>query len=152
MARFLIMPEFPIHGSKYFDVREFVDNRTWQLRGIKAAELIDPKIVAVCDLLREHAGPLTVNNWHTKGKYKSSGFRAVWDNTGGVLSQHRCGRAADVKSKKYKPGQLLSIIMQHKAEFMAAGLTCIESLQFTPTWLHLDCRYTGLDDLVFVQP
>lgn len=146
------MPEFPIHGSPFFDVREFVDPRTWQLRGIKAAELIDPKIVAICDILREHAGPLIVNNWHNKGQYKSSGFRAVWDNTGGVLSQHRCGRAADVKSKKYKPGQLLSIIMQHKAEFMVAGLTCIESLQFTPTWLHLDCRATGLDDLVFVQP
>ena len=146
------MPEFQIHGSKYFDVREFVDHRTWQLRGIKSAELIDPKIVAICDLLREHAGPLTVNNWHNKGRFKSSGFRAVWDNTGGVLSQHRCGRAADVKSKKYNPGALLLIINKNKPDFIKAGLTCIESLQFTPTWLHLDCRATGVDDLVFVMP
>lgn len=146
------MIEHPIHGSKHFLVEEFVDQRTFKMRGIKAAELIDPKIVAICDLLREKAGPLIVNNWHNKGKYKSSGFRAIWDTTGGVLSQHRCGRAADVKSRTLKPAQLLSTIMQHKAEFMAAGLTCIESLQFTPTWLHLDCRPTGLGELVFVAP
>lgn len=151
-ANFLAMPEFPIHGSKYFDVREWVDQRTWSIMGVGAAQLIDPTIIRVFDLLREKSGPIKVNDWHTGGRFKASGFRAIWEKTGGQLSQHRCGRAADVKSKKYKPGQLLSIIMQHKAEFMAAGLTCIESLQFTPTWLHLDCRYTGLDDLVFVQP
>lgn len=141
-----------IHGSKYFIVEEFVDKRTFQMRGLKAAELIDLRTVKIVDLLREYAGPLIINDWYKGGQYKSSGFRAVWDQTGGILSQHRCGRAADVKSKKFKPGQLLSIIMQHKAEFMAAGLTCIESLQFTPTWLHLDCRPTGLGELVFVAP
>jgi len=57
-------PEYPIHGSMWFDVREWVDERVWKSRGIKSAELIDPKIIRIADLLREKSGvPVTVNNW-----------------------------------------------------------------------------------------
>jgi hypothetical protein len=135
------MPDYPIHGSKHFDLREFVDARTWNVLGVKAAWLIDPKIVAICDLLREKSGaPVTVNNWHTAGGYDSSGYRAIWDNTGGKLSQHRCGRAADVKVKGLIPLRVFQLIQANRAEFEAAGLTTMEDLRFTPTWTHLDCR------------
>ena len=135
------MPDYPIHGSKYFDCREFVDARTWGVLGVKAAWLIDPKIVAICDLIREKTGvPVTVNDWHMCGNYDSSGYRAIWDNTGGKLSQHRCGRAADVKVKGLIPLRVFQIIQANKAEFEAAGLTTMEDLRYTPTWCHLDCR------------
>lgn len=135
------MPDYPIHGSKYFDCREYVDARTWGVLGVKSAWLIDPKIVAICDLIREKAGvPVTVNNWHMGGNYDSSGYRAIWDATGGKLSQHRCGRAADVKVKGLIPLRVFQIIHANKAEFEAAGLTTMEDLRFTPTWTHLDCR------------
>ena len=135
------MPDYPIHGSKYFDCREFVDARTWGVLGAKAAWLIDPKIVAICDLIREKTGvPVTVNNWHMGGNYDSSGYRAIWDNTGGKLSQHRCGRASDVKVKGFIPLRVFQLIQANKAEFEAAGLTTMEDLRFTPTWTHLDCR------------
>lgn len=137
------MTEFPLHNSPYFDVREFVDERTWRALGEMSASLIDPMIVRVFDLLREAAGPIVVNNWHRKRHgtvFDSSGFRAVWDKTGGQLSQHRCGRAGDAKSTRYTPAQLYQIILNRQDEFLAAGLTTIEDLKHTPTWLHLDCR------------
>lgn len=143
------MPQFPIHGSPWFDLREFVDNRTFGLLGANASTQVDPKIVRICDLVREKTGLATViNNWHyaKRGEhvYKSSGFRAVWDSTGAQLSQHRAGRAADIKVAGLTPAQVLAIVMQNQAEFAAAGLTRIENIEFTKTWLHLDCA-PGVD-------
>lgn len=156
------MPQYSIHGSKYFDVRELVDPRTFGILGIKSACLIDPAIIRVADLLREKVGvPVTINNWHfaKKGEsiYKASGFRAIWEKVGGQLSQHRCGRAADFKVKGMTPILVLSIIMAHKAEFMEAGLTTIEDVEFTKTWLHLDVRprvpgWHPDGDLLIVKP
>ena len=153
------MPDYPIHGSKYFDVREFVDERTWGIRGVKAAELIDTKIVAICDLIREKTGlPVTVNNWHFAKPgatvYKASGYRAIWEKVGGQLSQHRCGRAADVKVKGLIPLRVFQIIQANKAEFEAAGLTTMEDLRFTPSWTHLDCRprLEGNTGILIVKP
>lgn len=131
-----------LHGSKWFDIVEFVDKRTWQALNYKAACLIDPKIVRVCDLLREKSGrAVTVNDWFFDGgKYDSSGFRAVWDPEGGKLSQHRRGCAADPKVDGMKPKQVYELIMDNQIEFEACGLTTMENLKFTPTWNHLDTR------------
>ena len=74
------MPEYPLHNSPYFDVREMVDQNTFKALSVNAAWLIDPKIVRVLDLLREKLGaPVVVNNWHTGGPFKSSGFRSMSD-------------------------------------------------------------------------
>jgi len=139
------MIRYPLHSSKYFDVREWVDQRTWNSLGVKAAWMIDPRIVRVADLLREKLGaPIQVNNWHYRREgqplFDSSGFRSIWDQTGGKLSQHRAGRAVDMRSAGITPMALHNIIMAHKAEFLAAGLTTMEDVKFTPSWLHCDCR------------
>ena len=139
------MITYPIHGSKWFDVREFVDQKTWNMLGVKSAWMIDPRIVRVADLLREKSGAaVIVNNWHFKKDgeplYDSSGYRAIWDDTGGKLSQHRCGRAADFKVRGFRPIQMQILIQANKAEFLAAGLTTMENVAMTPTWLHCDCR------------
>jgi|GEM_PF-1589527 len=139
------MIDYPAHGSKYFDLRELVDQRTWGILGYKCASLIDPKIVVIIDLVRELSGmPTTVNNWHFakpgETVYNSSGFRAIWDKTGGLLSQHRCGRAADVKVRGLIPAQVHALINANAKRFERAGLTTMESLEFTRSWSHLDCR------------
>lgn len=148
--------KYPLHGSEWFDVREFVDERTWGFLGEKAAWMVDPRIVRVCDLLREKAGvPVVVNNWHIGGQYRASGFRAAWERTGGKLSQHRLGRAADAKVSGLSPAQALALIMADKQAFLAAGLTTIEDLKFTPTWIHMDCRPMlsgAAADFVIVKP
>ena len=136
---------YPIHGSEYFDIREFVDPRTWSALKIQAACQVDPKTVACSDLLRRLAGRANViNNWHyaKPGEtiYDASGFRAIWEPVGGTLSQHRGGRASDNKVKGMTSKQMFEVVMDNQALFEAAGLTTIEDPSFTVGWLHLDCR------------
>ena len=141
------MPEYPLHNSPYFDVRELVDANTFKALSVNAAWLIDPKIVRVLDLLREKLGaPVVVNNWHTGGPFKSSGFRSMSDKTGAIFSQHRRGCAADVKVSGKTPNEILFVINANFQEFKAAGLTTIEDVKFTPTWLHLDCRPVQIEN------
>lgn len=156
------MPDFPIHGSIHFDIREWVDPVTWDLLKTNAQWLIDPTAVRVADLLREKAGaPIVINNWHfvKRGQqiYRSSGFRPVWDRTGGKLSQHRRGAAFDAKVVGFSPSLLVILIQKNRQAFVDAGLTTIENIDFTPTWLHCDVRprITGvhpIGDFLFVDP
>ena len=150
------MPQFPIHNSKYFDVREWVDEKIWMQRNVKAAQMVDPVIVRIADLFREKAGqPVYINTWHTGGHFVASGFRAVWEKQGGKLSQHRCGRAVDLKVNGMNSVDMLGIVMRNLPEFLALGLTVIENVEKTPTWLHLDCRPRTigmLDTVTFVDP
>lgn len=142
-----LMPEYPLHNSPYFDVREMVDANTFKALSVNASWLIDPKIVRVLDLLREKLGaPVVVNNWHTGGPFKSSGFRSMSDKTGAMFSQHRRGCAADVKVSGKTPNEILFVINANFQEFKAAGLTTIEDVNFTPTWLHLDCRPVQIEN------
>ena len=139
------MPQFPIHNSPYFDVREFVDPRTWSILGVRAAWQVDVRTVRCSDLLRLKTNlPNIVNNWHfaVPGEpvFDASGFRPIWEKVGGILSQHRGGRASDNKSKGLSARQMFECVMDNAPEFEEAGLTTIEDPAVTITWLHLDCR------------
>lgn len=156
--------DYSAHGSKYFDIREFVHPRTWEESKQSPARcnwLIDPKVVRICDLVREISGvPVYVNNWlfYKPGrgmkKYVSSGFRASWDSTGASYSQHRTGRAADVKPRGFTGRQTFELVMDNKERFLKAGLTTIENPDVTPSWLHLDVRprLVGVADILIVNP
>lgn len=153
------LPKYPIFESKYFDVREYVDRRTWFMLGIEAAWMIDERTVKIDTLIRVKTGlPVTINNWWMSTPnnpiYDSSGYRPKWDETGGLLSQHRCGRASDKKVRGMTPAEVLAVVMKDEDEFLAAGLTTIENLQHTPTWLHTDCRarLTKKSGILFVDP
>lgn len=156
------MPEYSIHGSIHFDIREWVDPQTWDILNVRSQWLIDPVAVRVADLLREISdAPVVINNWHfaKPGQkiYRSSGFRAVWDKTGGKLSQHRRGAAFDAKALGFSPSLLLKLIQNNKARFINAGLTTVENVAFTPTWLHCDVRprivgVHPVNDFLIVDP
>jgi hypothetical protein len=139
------MPKYPIHGSPFFDVREFVDERTWNLYGVKCAWFVDERAVKIADLVRGKANEVTIiNNWFfvrpPERIYDSSGFRAIWDREGGSLSQHRRGCAVDLKVRGSNPKQVFELIMDNELEFKEAGLTTMENIDFTISWNHLDCR------------
>jgi hypothetical protein len=49
--------------------------------------------------------------------------------------------------------QLFAILKAHEDEFVSQGLiTTVENIDFTLTWLHIDCRNTGIDKLLIVNP
>lgn len=140
--------------SKHFDLRELVPPAIWQRFGLTARQFLRPELLAVLDLLREKVGrPVVVNNWHTGGSFKESGYRVPHTRTGARYSQHKFGAAADVKVAGMSPRDVLAVILSNEAEFVAAGLTTYENPDFTATWLHLDCRWREpMINLVMVNP
>ena len=103
-----------------------------------------------------HAKPVTINNWSGGGQYKYSGF----DPPGGYrkstsLSQHRFGRAIDVKlmGEVNKGADILrDDIISNFDLYRKFGLTTIEDSAYSPTWLHCDVRNTRMDELKIVKP
>ncbi len=135
----------PYWISEHFDIREFVDPDTWNQFGENSRWFIDKRLVDCVELLRELTGsPIIINDWHVGGRFKESGLRNPITSTGARYSQHKFGRAADCKLNG-NTEDVRNIIRKNWDKFKSLGLTTIE--KDTPTWVHLDCRYTGLDTL-----
>ena len=132
--------------SEHFDLREFIDPVTFRLRGEKSIELIDARIISIAEAVRQLTDcPVTINDWHTGGHYKESGLRIFSTSTGAKFSQHKYGRAVDLKVKGMDAEDVRNLIRQNWSMFHNLGLTTIE--KDTPSWVHVDCRNTGLEKL-----
>lgn len=139
--------------AKDFDLREFVPPKIWAQYGERSAQFLDPRVFAIAQAYRDFFGAsVTVNDWHTKGQRTESGFRMPDTKTGGYLSQHKQGRAFDCRIAGISPQDAFKAICANFAHFKTFGLTTLEDVQFTPTWVHSDCRFTGQDDLLIVKP
>lgn len=167
--------------SKNFNLKEFVSPLTWKRFGLKSIWFIDPKIIAIAQLLRDVTGArVTINDWHLEGNYRYSGYRPplivrlkkIFANRfepiktlneflkivkrykiGAAESDHKFGRAIDVKVKGLTSGEVYNIIISHKSEFIKAGLTVMEDVSYTSTWNHLSCRNTGTkNEILIIQP
>lgn len=129
--------------SKDFNLVEFVDPVTYQIRGEKSIELIDNRLISLTQFIRTYFGVVViVNNWSDGGQYKESGLRTWLTKTGAKYSQHKYGRAADLKLAGLHPEQVRKEIRERWQIFKAAGLTTIESN--TPSWVHISVQHTGL--------
>lgn len=139
--------------SENFDLREFVPKSIYDAFGEGSIKFIDKRIVDVVQLLRDLSGrSVVVNNWHTGGSYSESGYRVPDTKTGAKYSQHKFGRAADVKVSGMTPKEVVALIIKNEKMFMDLGLTTIENTNATPSWAHLDCRWTGKSKILFVNP
>ena len=135
--------------SKNFELGEFVDPGTWQIRGEKSLELLDNRLISLAQFFHDYFQvAITINNWQSGGQYKDSGLRTWLSKTGATYSQHKYGRAADLKLTGLDPEAVRAEIRKNWDKFKAAGLTTIE--KDTPTWVHIDVRNTGIDNLLEV--
>lgn len=144
--------------SKHFVVQEFVPPSIYSNFGVKAWWYISPVMVGIADRLRQVIGqPIIINNWHRGGAFVNRGYRTPQSKVGAAYSMHRLGLAIDVSVRGMTPAQILDVIRREKQTFLELGLTTIEDIRHTPTWLHLDCRpsVAGVhpeNDFLFVQP
>lgn len=137
--------------SENFDIKEFVSKATFDRNGADSVKLIDPKIIELAEFLRRYFGaPVTINNWHTGGRFEQRGFRDFDSGVGGQGSQHRLGKAFDCNIKGYTIQQLHKAIMKDQATFFNAGLRRIESIEDAPTWLHCDIKETGYKNQIHI--
>lgn len=139
--------------SQHFTIQEFVPPEVFAAFGDKSIQFVDPKIIMVVDLLRRKLGkPVTVNNWYSGGQYKESGFRMPTTATGASLSQHKFGRAADVKVEGMTSKEVYEFILLNKWELIGAGLTTLENIAATKTWVHMDVRPSFFKEIQIVNP
>jgi len=137
--------------SKNFRLEEFVPQGIWANFGKSSIWFIDKRIVDIAQFFRDRYGhEITINDWAFGGHRTGSGLR-YWDTAvGAQMSQHKFGRAIDMKWLTYDMNMdvVREDIRQNEAEFMACGLTTVE--EGTDTWLHADCRWTGLSQIKFI--
>ena len=139
--------------TENFNLDEFIHPDYMRKFGKNALWFIDHRIVTIAQELRHDLGvPITINNYETGGQYKSSGLRVQSAKIGAKYSQHKYGRAIDCKFKGISIQEAFDFLMHNQGKYFNLGLTTIENIEHTPTWLHLDCRLTGLEEFKIVNP
>lgn len=128
-----------IYKTEYFQLAELLpkefyadekasDNRWW---------LFDQKALWTLDRLRERFGKCYVNNWPFGGANQWGGWRPFDCKIGAVFSQHKFGRAFDVKFEIVRAEEVRQDIREHPLEYAYQYITCIEK---DVSWLHFDTR------------
>jgi hypothetical protein len=126
---------------EYFKIYELVDKPTFEKYGEKAWEFFDENALNTLDLLRGTFGPATVNDWKWGRTYKYSGLRTPQCKIGASMSQHRFGRAFDVKFKNASAGEVRKHIKSDQ-EYWSEHISRIEN---GVSWFHYDiCNVKGI--------
>ena len=135
--------------SRNFVIQEFVPEDIYDVFGDRSIWFVDPIIIKVAQFFRDRYNvPIIINDWHIGGKRNLSGFRPPYVKLGAKLSQHRMGRAVDLKWEGLDPDKVRQNIKDNQEDFMAVGVTAVE--ESTDTWLHIDVRTTGLKEILFI--
>lgn len=138
--------------SKNFHVRELVPFEIYLKYGDSSIWFVDKQMIEIIQAVRERYGIVTINNKYAGGQYNYSGFRPPDCKVGAKLSQHRFYKAYDCKFKNATPKEVYEDILSNQSRWLDKGLTTMEDISKTPTWLHLDGRWTGMDKIKIVKP
>lgn len=137
--------------SKYFEDNELLPPESLAA-GKTVAELIDPKLLVVLDAIRETYGPTIVNGTFRGHKYVNSGYRSPKCKEGAPKSQHRLGKAADCKFANHTVQEVYADILKNEQKWLALGLTTLENINATPSWLHVCVTPTNLKKIRIINP
>lgn len=139
-----------IYRCQHFVLQELVHPNIYNKWGDRAWEFLDQRLLQTVDQLREYFGPITINDWHVGGEHVDSGLREWLSTVGAAWSQHKFGRAADLKFKTTTPIGASAVILAMPSRFPL--LTTIEDVVKTLTWLHIDVRNNQTSGIRIVQP
>jgi hypothetical protein len=134
---------------QHFTAQEFLPQAIFAKYGIAGLEAMDARILWTLDQLRNTFNvPITVNNWDAGGEFDQRGYRtdpALLAQT--PLSQHRFGRACDFQIASTTPDQFRKMVADGGLKNELAFITHIENA--TPDWIHIDCRMSPSQDIIF---
>lgn len=109
--------------------------------------LLDKRLLATDQKLRNEFGPVTINNWWTGGERNWSGIRTPDSPFYSRTSQHSWGRASDKIFASATPQEVREYI---KLNWKKLGITTIEE---NVGWVHSDVRYVmDQKELLLVYP
>lgn len=153
--------------SENFDIRELVHWRTWRKYGNRSIEQVDNRLPSILEYLKKafstdgERAYVVVNDWLWGGHYTDSGYRDPDSKVGAPESQHRSGRAVDIKVKH--KGEYLSsedmyrVVRENWHELKKLGVKRVEDPAYTKNeggraWLHIDLAETNKDELHVFKP
>jgi len=136
--------------TNYFQIQEFVPKEVHDKFKDRSAMFLDPRLFVIADYLRARFGSMTINNWLWGGKFNHSGYRQPDCPDGAFFSIHKTGGAIDPKFKDVTPDDVRSDIAKLESLYMTMGITTIELN--TPTWVHIDTRFTGMGNIQYFKP
>lgn len=139
--------------SSFFSIKEFVPKQIYDRYGDNSMWFIDRRIILLADFIRSRfKKPMLINTWHINQSFNYRGFRPPDCTTGGLLSQHKFGRAIDFNVAGMEVKEVYDDIVKNFDIYSKAGLTTIEDYTFTASWTHVDIRQTNSDKLLIVKP
>jgi len=99
--------------------------------------VFDDRLKITMDRLRKRYGPMVANDWYWGGANQYRGWRP-WDcKIGAELSQHKFGRAIDLKPVKESVDKVRADVLADPWNDDFRYITCIE---MEVPWLHIDTR------------
>lgn len=132
--------------TKNFYLHEFIDPDILKWYGDIALGFIDNRIVDIAQFFRDRYGkPIVINGEFCGVTFTESGLRKFNTKTGALMSQHKAGRAIDIKFDGMVADEVRVDIINNYEKFRAKGVTVVE--KNTDTWIHVDCRFTK-DNLI----
>lgn len=136
-----------------FKLYELVSKQVYGLIGDSAWKLLDEDFLLdvdklVSDLKQDtECSSVVVNDWYWGRSYNQSGFREASSTVGGSRSQHRLGKAVDLKFVGITIEEALNYLLANKDKYPA--IRRYENTNYTVSsnkyggWLHLDGKGTG---------
>lgn len=138
------------YKCKHFQIEELVPPEVLELIGEEVCwRLFDEELLRGIDWLRDEFGPATINNWKWRGGFSQSGLRTKSSKYYSPGSMHSFGQAADLKFKNHTPQEIEERLRDYGK---IPHITRVENTRHTPSWLHVDTKHTGMDQLYFFNP
>lgn len=142
------MKRVKLTANFYLD--EFIPKEIYDKYGENSRWFIDYWTVQMAQAVRTFYNfPIVINDWWNGGQRNYSGFRP-WDcEVGAKQSQHKMKCAIDCHQTIMSPEEWRQKIRKdYDVLKTICTLSCMES--DTPTWVHLDRRWTNLPTLLEV--
>lgn len=135
--------------SKNFCTEEFLSEMMHDdliARGLNPQKYVNKDLVMFCEWLKSKCNnaDVIVNDWKWGGRYTDSGLRTCDMTQYATYSQHRYMKAVDVKVDGYSVSEIRQLVVDNFIYLKKIyGITTIEKIDKTPTWNHIDTRWTG---------
>lgn len=127
-----------LYIPKRFILQELVSPPMFKEWGARCWEFLDPRWLVTIDTIAQRYGTTTINTWHLGGDKTESGLRDPRTTTGAGMSQHKFGRAGDMRFKNKTPQEVHADLIKNAVLF--PELRVLEAIASTPTWVHADVR------------
>jgi hypothetical protein len=129
-----------------FHLDELVHPSILNQFGASSVRFLDRRALEGLQWLRNTLGhPLKVNDYFHGGAFQNSGLRPFNVKVGAQFSDHKFGRAWDVKCEHLTPDEIREHIIKHELFLTEANyITNIE--EGTATWTHISNRLVNFPE------